>query len=371
MALKLVALAMLVTAQSLTIERRTHTFPIIISGDHIQDDNVYRDSKPGTPVVPRWEGKALLKEDAPWRTQLGARLFKAATVDEKTLKSCGSMIAFGDSSWCMKAMPEQTLESPLSKRRGFHIYDVQNSTRKPAPKAADLLALSYGIQGSDLWSETMSNVYSLKTRLFDCYFAGPEGPMTNDLYSSAGCAKSVGGLDHQRACYATPYEANHVCLYEGTNDRMVAKNGREYEPIKKALKDRKRLSVHLKMDVEGSEWLVLEKLLKNDGEMAKIRTLDMEVHMQMDPTPDENNPRMDEEGVARRVAIMEGLAEKFAVTGSDIEYKHKNLHKQFTEGQKANPNFQAYAGQPHPVVYTKDGFSLDQYVISYVNRQLL
>lgn len=362
MALKFVALAMLITAQAITI-RRTHKPEYTISGDHITvDSHGGSDSKAGTPAVVPWEGKALFKQ-TPWQANLGDRLFKAATVDKKAWDSCGSFISFGDSSWCAKAMPEQKDKVPI---RGMHFYDLQKSVSESTSttSSADLVGLSYGIQGSDLWSETMSNTFNLKTKLYDCYFSTPEGPMYDgkNLYSETGCAHN------QRGCYSTPYEANHVCVDEGSSDRIVAKNGRSYEPLSLALKDRKPLSVHLKIDVEGSEWPVLEKLLKSEEDMAKIRTLDMELHLQKEPTPDGNRPQNDEAGVTRRVVIMEELAKKFAVTGSSIEHQHQTGQTNFMKKLEEDPKFE---NKEPGLVYTSNGYSMDQYCVSYVNPKLL
>jgi len=362
MALKLVALAMLITAHAITI-RRSQKPQYTIVGDHILDDHTSKDSKPGTPVVPAWEEKALFTQTQ-WQAKMGDRLFKAATVDKKAWESCGTFVAFGDSSWCAKAMPEQKDKGP---RRGMHFYEVKESVPESKTSSADLVGLSYGIQGSDLWSETMSNMYNMKTKLYDCYFDGSSphqtyGPMIKDLYSKEGCTSD------KRACYATPYEAKHVCVDAGFSEKIVAKNGREYEPLSLALKDRKPLSVHLKMDVEGSEWPVLEQLLQSKEDMAKIRTLDMEVHLQNEPTIEGSHPQNDEAGVARRVAIMEGLAQKFAVTGSTLEHYHKELHGSFSKKRKEDPNFEI--AKPN-TVYTSNGFSMDQYCVSYVNPKLL
>jgi len=358
MALKLVALAMLITAEAITIRgssKPTYT----VSGDHILDETTKKDSKPGSAVVFKWEEKALFKQ-VQWQAKMGDRLFKASKVNQKAWHSCGTFIGFGDSSWCGKAMPETNETTP---RRGMKFYDVGKPVSKPATNSADLVGLSFGIQGSDVWSETMSNKYNLKTELYDCYFEGDHGPMVEDLYSKTGCTKD------QRACYQTPYDAKKVCVDAGSSDKIVAKNGRQYEPLSLALKDRKPLSVHLKMDVEGSEWPLLEKLLHNNWDMAKIRTLDIEVHMQMEPTPGGNKPQNDEAGVARRVKIMEELAVKFAVTGSTLEHYHKDLHRLFTRKRQKDPAFEIV--KPNLVYTSNGGFGMDQYCISYVNPKLL
>lgn len=356
MLLKFVALAMLITAGSVTIRRKKQVPTYVISGDHILDDS-HHDSMPGTPVVPRWEQKALF-EQTPWRAKLGDRIFKAATVDPKAWTSCGTFLSFGDSAWCKKALPA---ESP-KKFYNIRPYDVPASTSaSEPPSSTELVALSYGIQEGDLWSEIMSNVYNLKTKLYDCYIDTGKGPMANEWYTGKPCTG--------RNCYSVQYEANHVCLDEYVSERTTGTNGKEYEPLSLALKDRKPLSVLLKIDVEGSEWPVLEKLLENNEDMAKIRSLDMEIHLNMEPSASHGNtPGLGEESLERRVKIMEKLAEKFAVTGSSLEHMQKAIIRDYTQKREADPTFEVTRPA---LVYTSNGLPLDQYVISYVNRNLL
>ena len=71
--------------------------------------------------------------------------------------------------------------------RGTHVYDLQKVTQSEKHEAdkdssrRSLVALSYGIEGSDLWSIYMSNLYHVKTDLFDCYFDDNYGPLFVDM----------------------------------------------------------------------------------------------------------------------------------------------------------------------------------------------
>merc|ERR1719401_2043237 len=88
------------------------------------------------------------------------------------------------------------------------------------------------------------------------------------------CEPPQNGVGHGPVCYSTSYYPNHVCL--GPERKKI--RGRKYDSLENALAGRGPLSTYLKMDVEGSEWTPLERLLENETDLAKIRTLDMEVH---------------------------------------------------------------------------------------------
>lgn len=223
------------------------------------------------------------------------------------------------------------------------------------------MGLSYGIMTSDLWSELMSSLYFVETKLFDCYFNGDTGPMANDFHNSHSKEQPC----HHRSCYSMDYEVNRVCLDDssGRSELFTAKNNRQYEPLRKQLKDRKPLSTFIKLDVEGSEWKSLEWLLDNKNEMDKIRTLDMEIHFNKEQTPDGMKP-ITQEILTKNVKIIERLAKHFAVTGSTFEVLTKNIVSTFKESSKPKP-------KSPPVLYTSDGLSLEQVCMSFVNRKLL
>merc|ERR1712032_339424 len=101
----------------------------------------------------------------------------------------------------------------------------------------------------------------------------------------------------------------------------------------------------------------LERLLQNEEDMAKIRTLDLEVHFNMDANPEGNYP-IKKENLMQHVIIMEKLADKFAVTGSSLETYLQKTIKNYKAYGHANPGEKRDA-VPH--VYTKGGVNLDQY----------
>eukprot|EP00972_Heterocapsa_arctica_P034464 5074451-Heterocapsa_arctica.AAC.1 len=88
---------------------------------------------------------------------------------------------FGDQTWCMKAMRD---------REG-------------------IIALSFGIEERDLYSEYMSRKFTMPTRLFDCFIEPEKSP------PMAGTApNATGDCDYQNGghCYESPYESFRVCL---------------------------------------------------------------------------------------------------------------------------------------------------------------
>jgi len=93
--------------------------------------------------------------------------------------------------------------------------------------------------------------------------------MTRHQWVGAGAC-----TDDGPACYEMPYDSNRVCLRASA----ATIDGRDFETLELHLEDRGLLSTYVKMDVEGSEWDVLENLLSNEELQNKIRTLDMEVH---------------------------------------------------------------------------------------------
>lgn len=177
-----------------------------------------------------------------WRSDFGERILRTVrgTVPEA---ACDQFDLFGDHVFCMKVM-----------------------------KRTDAVALSFGIEERDLWSEIMSNKFQLPTRLYDCYVnPATSPPMALKAPNGVGPGGCQGATAH---CYETAYEAHRVCLGAIQGELK----GRRYTTLAEQLKGRGPLSVYLKIDVEGSEWPVLEALLQSEEDQAKLRTLDMEVH---------------------------------------------------------------------------------------------
>merc|ERR1719356_1320320 len=317
------------------------------------------DAWPGTPKVDNLH--ISLQDFDKNLAALGDRLVKAADASEAT-RGCGSFFNFGDYTWCGRAMPAETAFAKENRYggnvcnastspMGSSLLDVEVITQNRVANQGQYVGLSYGIEETDPWSEMMSNMYFVNTRLFDCYIQSTIGPMFNNMNANHSRNDDCKG----RQCYSIGYEANRVCL--DTEEKTV--DGYRFLPLSASLHGRPPLSAFVKMDVEGYEWNVLEQLLKSKEDMDRIRHLDMELHM----TYNINN------GISleRRVEIMEELAKKFAVTGSQIEPLHAGVQREFEQQKSANASFQ----RTPPSIYTSQGMPLEQYTISFVNRKIL
>lgn len=283
-------------------------------------------SRTGIPCLPAADVWPY-KTNQSWSVELGQRILMAAKPSPKVSeKSCHGFKLFGDSAWCMTAFE----------------------------KAAEV-GLSFGIEERDLWSETMSNSFHLRTQLYDCFQDPKSSPALAMIAPNA--AGSCAGNPHH--CYETHYDAFRVCL--GPREEKV--NGRAYTSLSKLLAQHGPLSTHLKIDVEGSEWSVLEDLLENDEDMRKIRSLDMEVHFGFGAASEAAHHKASrQEQVAREVAIFEELSQKFAVTGSNIE----------TNADGWQPAVSCPKQQcEEPVVHTHGALPVNQFAISFVNPAFL
>eukprot|EP00440_Ansanella_granifera_P012955 gb/GFBE01014073.1/.p1 GENE.gb/GFBE01014073.1/~~gb/GFBE01014073.1/.p1 ORF type:complete len:347 (+),score=69.62 gb/GFBE01014073.1/:1-1041(+) len=286
--------------------------------------NCPQSSRTGAPCLPHadvWPYKT--KET--WRSALGERIVKAAHPDPQVSeKSCHGFKLFGDSAWCLKALENDP---------------------------EDVLGLSFGIEQRDLWSETMSNFFHMPTKLYDC-FQDPSSSPPLAMTAPNAEGSCAGRSDH---CYETRYEAFRKCL--GAQKKTI--EGREFGTLTELLTGRAPLSTHVKMDVEGSEWGVLKDLLKNKDDMARMRTLDMEVHFGFGSPPEGMTK---EQQIKEEVEIFEKLAQHFAVTGSNVE----------TNADGWSPGKDCAKQQcEEPAVHTKGGFSVNQFAISFVNRKFL
>jgi len=263
-----------------------------------------------------------------WRTELGERILKAATADVQE-QDCGGFHLFGDHVFCLNAMKE-----------------------------TNAIALSYGIDDRDRWSEKMSNLFHVPSQLYDC-FVDPDDspPIANTAPNGVGAGACVDDVP----CYEMPYASHRICL--GASAAVIDSRfgAHQYETLESHLLDRGPLSTYVKMDVEGSEWDVLDHLLKHEQLQNKIRTLDMEVHFGYSPgfTLD-----ADQEPVTREVEIFERLAKTFRVTGSTLEVYHEGWIPG-KPGCTERPNC------VEPNVHTAGGFGVAQFAVSFVNRQLL
>lgn len=285
-------------------------------------------SRPGRPCLPplrHWP----YNDRSEWRISLGERILAAATppVDKK---HCGSFQMFGDMTWCKKAFDG-------SQGKGH-------------------VALSFGIEQRDHWSEIMSNDFGLPSELYDCVTNLKHSPPMAGTAQKGNCGKASG------ACYEQPYEPHHFCLGPEAKTR---KDGKEFITIEKVLeKYSKPLSIHLKIDVEGNEWAPLDWLSSNNQAVEKIRTLDIEVHFGSTSereTVAGIEELSDEERFTREVEILEKVTTKFAVVGSTLEV--------FREGYDESSCAEGTCHEPP--VYVAGGFSVTSFAISVVNRQLV
>jgi len=352
-----------------------------VAGDYVYDSR-HLDAKPGSPPVPVAPDDAVLRtlgeSFEPWRRALGERLLRAASAHD-AMQRCESFVSLADYTWCRHAMPAEG--DPGFLRAFGHVHEYNLSARGPGDRQRappdGLAALSYGIQGGDLWSEFMSGMYLLKTDLFDCFYEGKlYGPIPNDFHANHSRSNPC----RERSCYTESYQVHKVCLDDSTQREEVqdAISGRRFQSLSVQLRDRKPLSTHLKMDIEGSEWPALERLLGSEADMAKIRTLDMEVHFNLEPNVvDEDKDKTEnvsvkrvvptKETITRHVETIERLAQYFAVSGSTIENDMVRAVEHFEDERKRDPHFITIPS----FVASRNGLRLDQYCISFVNRKLL
>eukprot|EP00929_Paragymnodinium_shiwhaense_P084933 TRINITY_DN45449_c0_g1_i1.p1 TRINITY_DN45449_c0_g1~~TRINITY_DN45449_c0_g1_i1.p1 ORF type:complete len:473 (-),score=103.52 TRINITY_DN45449_c0_g1_i1:218-1636(-) len=319
-------------------------------------------SRPGSPKLSHIHvgmvkpgGADPEKADA-MAADFGDRLVRAATVTD-AMHSCQSFFSFGDYTWCDKAMPAETLYAewnPWSGKRcnvtGSSQSLLEGMNKQREANHGQFEGLSFGIEELDVWSELMSNMFFVKSRLYDCYINPPNGPMYNDWHGSHSTEKQC----KDQRCYSIGYEINKECL----DTEQYVKEKRTYKSLHDYLQGAGNLSKFVKMDVEGSEWGVLSDLLKNEEDMAKIRSLDMEVHM----GAMNHGFTMDQ-----KVGIMEDLAKKFAVTGSTIQLQGEAETDEFNRQREKDPQFLRRWDMPH----SSSGIPLAAYCISFVNRALL
>ena len=323
------ALVMLPVVWALKIDPQSQRFGVSRACTQACAPHCPASSRPAVPCMPTanvWP----YKSNQSWSVELGERILAAAHPNPKVSeKSCGGFKLFGDSAWCLKAFADE-----------------------PAP-----LGLSFGIEQRDLWSETMSNDFRMPTKLFDCFQDPSSSPPLSGKAPNAAGAGSCKGNPHH--CYESRYDAFPACL--GPREENV--DGRAYISLSMLLSGRGHRSTHLKIDVEGSEWSVLEELLENTEDLDKIRTLDMEVHFGFGAASEAAHRKgSKEEQVRREVGIFEKLTQRFAVTGSNME----------TNADGWQPAISCPKQQcEEPVVHTKGALPVNQFAISFVNRDFL
>ncbi|CAK0806216.1 unnamed protein product [Prorocentrum cordatum] len=308
--------------------------------------------RPGAATVwpfPRYQ------ED--WRKSLGDRLL-VASQGQLTDEACQGFFMWGDYVWCNHA-----------------VEPGSGAPRPPDPQreGTDVVGISFGIRERDPWSELMGNRYKMATHLYDCYWGtgnnaeqtqtkGPLGfgaaPDKSAVQNIAGQATCPPRKTMLSGCYEMPYEAHRVCLSQSTKTKRAV-TGAPHDAW--CRQGRPPLSTHVKIDAEGSEWVELADLVANPEDCAKIRTLDMEVHYNLGDIG--VHTECDQETLTKRVETMEKLSEIFAVTGSTFRALLEN------EDRLSNKSGGIDGGQ-HCIV-TSGGWHLDQYCISFTNRELV
>lgn len=311
----------------------------------------------------------------PWREHLGERLLNATKTDE-LIQSCNSYVAFGPYVWCGKAMPPpqkhilQQLSqwhacqndlpgavsageegTQLLREESLETTDA-NGFLEALP-AQDFLGLSFGVGTYDDWSAMLSSLYRVQTRLHDCH--RKTGVMKHDI-QHGNCSS--------RQCYNVLYETSDVCL----GNPQDSHKSKTFKQIDEMLKGRSKLSTFVKLDLKGDEWDVLPTLLAKDEDAAKIRTLD--IHF--DFSRGKKFPRnFQEEHLTARVKLVEMLLKKFAVVGSDVQSKHEDLFDRLDSGDMFTEMFRNAHRIKEPRLHTTNGFSMERFSLSFVNRALL
>lgn len=266
---------------------------------------------------------------------------------------------FGDYAWCAKAMPQLRLGAT---HQGYGFTEVGNVNISGRPDGRDFLALSYGIRERDMWSELLSNRYQIPSEVFDCYTQLDVGPMGSKPLLNPFLGQELCPPWNVEPCYDAPYKVHRSCI-GNTSYVMHVDRDLEFVTLGSSMVDRKPLSVYVKMDVEGSEWDVLDQLVKNEEDCKKIVTLDMEVHLNK---YFDGHRYLGPAMMERKVEILEALARRFKVVGSTVQSLHKGRMENMERDLARNPK-KTYN---EPLIYPTDGLDVGQFALSLVNPDL-
>ena len=190
-------------------------------------------------------------------------------------QDCGGMATEGGVGasyhWCKKAFPTVVGTDGLSPHEG--------ETRLPATGFGGKVVEghSFGIFTWDAWSRRMSNDYGIASTLYDCFALDPLKGIHDD-YRVRYTKKDVclGPLEEQRP-------GTH---YSNVQKKWV-QGQRQFHTIHSILQDAHSaapLSIHMKWDIEGDEWMVLKGMTEADH--AKVITFDLEIHWCLASAPD-------------------------------------------------------------------------------------
>lgn len=174
-----------------------------------------------------------------------------------------------------------------------------------------LLGLSYGILNWDAWSRYMSNLWGVRTSLWDCYATSTKAPF-----------KGI------HAEYQVPYTRNDICVAGAATTNQ---DGQKFEAFHEHLAKRPARGTLMKMDVEGSEWDILKSV--TDEELGKIDTLDMEIHMCIGLPGLHRTNVFGNTTLVERVELLERLQKTFKVVGVGFDRRGTDGGGQDTAGE--------------------------------------
>eukprot|EP00039_Didymoeca_costata_P014815 m.244414 g.244414 ORF g.244414 m.244414 type:complete len:258 (-) comp16104_c1_seq9:5045-5818(-) len=139
---------------------------------------------------------------------------------------------------------------------GGAAYTWCNRALKAIPPSVE--GFSMGINSWDPWSKELNNGFGIPMNLYDCIYTKP--------------------LQGKHAEFKIPPKRFDTCI-AGSNYVIEHENGpREFKEIHEVMPfdQFEKLSIVVKMDIEGSEWEVLQRLTKSDH--TKIIFMDLEIH---------------------------------------------------------------------------------------------
>ena len=286
-------------------------------------------SRPSIPCLPphkEYFYRSETSERIAWGEK--ARLLVEPLTRLLNETSCKGFTVFHEYSWCKKAFvaPRVLVENSKDLRLG----------------------LSFGIETRDEWSERLSRApYQVKTKLFDCY----QDPFSSVVMAGKAQNGTKPCMELQKHCYDEPHQIFQTCLSSGNISKQ-----RKWTTVEREVRGWTNNSVFLKMDVEGFEWDVLEELLQQPLTLAKIRTLDMELHFLQNQN-DFTLPRL----MKKRLGLLEKLKKHFFVVGSTLEWYREGWTPKVDCPKK---------NCVEPKLHLAGGMGISQIGVSYVKKEV-
>eukprot|EP00434_Breviolum_minutum_P025936 symbB.v1.2.022929.t3/scaffold2056.1/size90925/3 len=277
----------------------TETLVLVLEGPAYRDQKIHRTGQTWLVSFETWEDVSN-DYGAPWQ-QVPTKLFDCYQNPK-------------DTTWCTQAFPTDT---------------------------KNVIGLSYGIGGRDLWSERLSEAKIL-TRLYDCEAKSLSASNGTKPCSNVG-PKSV-------PCYATPYELYHTCITAGETS--------PFEAVRQHLSNRDPLSVHMKIDL-GAASLDMLEWIRTSGEVGKLRTLDITLQVGASRSGSKSTGT---EQIVKDIETLEGFRELMQLSGSSLEFMAEQWLKLRTCASQCE----------EPPVYSPGGVPLNQpFSLSFIHGDLL